>query len=255
MKKSWLLGVVCAFVLSIPAHAELISVDFGYAGSPMLFSGVESQAAALDPLFANSSLWNGIGLSSDWNQAPANDPTFSNLSDSNGNSTALNFSVLGAVNSFNYSAYYNQPAPGSLHGDYWFFNSRNASTSLNWYLSGLVPGAEYRMVFYGASHDQDRIFDMIVDTDGDGEFNDETGLPVHSLAGAIPVPTYLASGFASDSGEIFGRAVGRGNPNDWVYEANWAGFQIAAAVPTPPALYLFGSGLLGLVGIARKKAA
>jgi hypothetical protein len=28
-----------------------------------------------------------------------------------------------------------------------------------------------------------------------------------------------------------------------------------APVPVPPALYLFGSGLLGLVGVARKKAA
>jgi hypothetical protein len=30
---------------------------------------------------------------------------------------------------------------------------------------------------------------------------------------------------------------------------------LGAAVPIPPALYLFGSGLLGLIGIARKKAA
>jgi hypothetical protein len=255
MKKSRLYGAVGLFagiIMSIPVNAELISVDFGYAGSPMLFSGMESQAAALDPLFANSSLWNGIGLNSDWNQPPTNDPTYSNLSDNNGDSTGVSFSVLGAVNSFNYSAYYSQPAPGPLHGDYWFFNSRDASSSIDWYLSGLVPGAEYRMVFYGANHDQDRVFDMTVDTDGDGDFSDEAALPVQTLAGAFPAPTYLASVFASDSGEIFGRADGTGSRLDYAYEANWSGFQIASAVPIPPALWLFGSGLLGLIGVARR---
>lgn len=35
----------------------------------------------------------------------------------------------------------------------------------------------------------------------------------------------------------------------------WAKFNIVTAVPIPPAIWLFGSGLLGLIGIARRKKA
>jgi hypothetical protein len=36
---------------------------------------------------------------------------------------------------------------------------------------------------------------------------------------------------------------------------NWIGFTVGTAVPVPAALWLFSSGLMGLVGLARKKAA
>jgi len=254
MKKYTHIGCVIIVALSSSADAGLISVDFGYTGLPMIFNGVESQAAALDPLFANSSVWNGLELSSNWNETPNYNPVFNNLSDSDGNSTSVKLSVLGAVNAFNFSDHYSIPAPGPLYGDYWFFNSRDASSSLDWHLSGLAPGKEYRMVFYGANHEQDRTFDMILDTDGDGDLSNETTLPVESLAGAFPAPAYVASIFATANGEIMGRAAGRprGAGDYWSYEANWAGFQIAA-VPIPAAVWLFGSGLLGLVGVARQR--
>ena len=35
----------------------------------------------------------------------------------------------------------------------------------------------------------------------------------------------------------------------------WAKFNIVSAVPIPPALWLFGTGMLGLVGVARRKKA
>ena len=35
----------------------------------------------------------------------------------------------------------------------------------------------------------------------------------------------------------------------------WAKFNIVTAVPIPPALWLFGTGLLGLIGMARRKKA
>jgi hypothetical protein len=37
------------------------------------------------------------------------------------------------------------------------------------------------------------------------------------------------------------------------YEGHWTGIQVSA-VPVPAAVWLFGSGLLGLVGVARRKA-
>jgi len=39
------------------------------------------------------------------------------------------------------------------------------------------------------------------------------------------------------------------------YALNGLGFLMPAAVPIPPAVWLFGSGLLGLIGIARRKTA
>ena len=39
------------------------------------------------------------------------------------------------------------------------------------------------------------------------------------------------------------------------YALNGSGYLIPAVVPLPPALWLFGSGLLGLIGIARRKVA
>ena len=45
-----------------------------------------------------------------------------------------------------------------------------------------------------------------------------------------------------------------GDPGEQ-YQINSLSFTSDALVPIPPALYLFGSGLLGLIGIARRKAA
>jgi hypothetical protein len=40
---------------------------------------------------------------------------------------------------------------------------------------------------------------------------------------------------------------------DKSYALNGLGFLMPAAVPIPPSVWLFGSGLLGLIGIARRK--
>jgi hypothetical protein len=40
---------------------------------------------------------------------------------------------------------------------------------------------------------------------------------------------------------------------DKSYALNGRGFLMPAAVPIPPAVWLFGSGLLGLIGVARRK--
>ena len=49
----------------------------------------------------------------------------------------------------------------------------------------------------------------------------------------------------SDNGHITGRGVINGETHAF----------LASPVPLPPAVWLFGSGLLGLVGIARRKKA
>ena len=249
--------VAVAWLCTVPMSASaLISVDLGWGGDSMPFSGVEAQAAAIDPSFGTASVWNELGLSANWNQGPASSPSFSNLVNSAGTVTGIGFSVTGNVNAFNYVKYYGQQTPGPLLGDYWFFNSRSASSNLDWRLSGLLPAAEYRLVFYGASQDQNRVFDMVVDTDGDGDLSDEQAVAVQSLAAAVPVPTYLDYVVASGSGEILGRAVGRlprAEFAQWATEGNWAGFQLAevprTVVPVPAPLWLLGAGFLSYLGL------
>ena len=48
---------------------------------------------------------------------------------------------------------------------------------------------------------------------------------------------------------------GSGSTSWTAEERTWATFTPAAAVPVPAAVWLFGSGLLGLIGIARRKSA
>ena len=245
-----------------PPHLDpslLLSVDLGVGARPLPFSGPEPRAAFLDPLFSSAGLWNELGLAADWNQTPSSNPVFSNLLDSYGNPTGISLAVGGQLNSFNYNLYYGRSESGALYGDYWFFNSRNASEDIDWQLSGLEPGAEYRMVFYGASQDQDRGFDMLIDTDGDGDLSDEGTLPIQSLAGAFSTPAYVDSVIASTAGEILGRGLGRERAGGdyWSYEANWAGFQLVAvprtpAVPEPGTLALFAIGLAAFSRSSRR---
>ena len=61
--------------------------------------------------------------------------------------------------------------------------------------------------------------------------------------------TYLADAFrANGSGQI----IGAGLLSDMT---SGQMTYLLTPVPVPPALYLFGTGLLGLIGVARKKAA
>jgi hypothetical protein len=71
--------------------------------------------------------------------------------------------------------------------------------------------------------------------------------------------TILASGNTVYGSEVYGTIQFQGTYSQltWTnpqYE-HWSGFTVGApaAVPIPAAVWLFGSGLLGLIGIARRK--
>jgi hypothetical protein len=210
-----------------PAAAQsLISVDFGEGQRPLLFEGIEPQAAALDPLFAAADVWNELIGSVNFGAATT-DPSFGPLVDSTGTTTAVSFAITGTISSFNSVTFFGRPNPDgslSMRGDYIYFNDPPASNpSIDWRISGLTPGAVYRMVLYGANTNLNRVFTMLVDTDGDGDLTDEVAFEVITLNGATPAPAYLAVVVASASGAI----VGRGSAT--IGEADWAGFQLALA--------------------------
>lgn len=227
------LSAIVAVALGAPAAVNpaaaqsLISADFGTTTPPppsLLFSGVEPRAVTLDPAFGAASVWNRLAGT---NPNPPN-PSFAALLDSTGSATSVSFSVTGNVGFFNFGG----TAPtDALFRDYLFFNAAvTYSAQIDWRISGLIPNAVYQMVLYGASTDVARTFNMLVDTDGDGDLTDESPVAVVTL-GSLATPAagqlgYLPSITASASGAIIGRGVGT-NPPSNPNEADWAGFQLA----------------------------
>ena len=71
-----------------------------------------------------------------------------------------------------------------------------------------------------------------------------TDVPYHGVRITLRLPDYLEDNVIVSSGSFGFRANGSGEYTE-----------IISAVPIPAALWLFGSGLLGLVGIARRRKA
>jgi len=104
--------------------------------------------------------------------------------------------------------------------------------------------------------------------DGDGYYDilfdyPPPGGPANFSAGDVSVYTITGAGLlASDFNVIGAPGPGAGNPGPFLSVArfqstgtdgngsDWVG---ASPVPVPAAVWLFGSGLLGLVGVARRK--
>ena len=60
--------------------------------------------------------------------------------------------------------------------------------------------------------------------------------------------------FSASDGEFFS-SYNAFSGNYWNFEGTWHTYEEVSAVPVPAAAWLFGSGLIGLVGLARRKAA
>lgn len=94
--------------------------------------------------------------------------------------------------------------------------------------------------------------DVVLLWDQNGIFTSAPGGDLYlGPAGPIPFPTDV---YDLVSRDVDGDGFAGAKTVDEPFIGFSANFNLSA-VPLPPALYLFGAGLLGLIGIARKKAA
>jgi len=225
------------------ASPGIISVDFGIDGSPQQ-SGVESAAAAADPVFVNANVWNHLNFVK---FGPEANPAFSSLVDGDGNPTEVGFSIKGTVGGF-----WNYLSSQPLRSDYMFFNSRNLSSSIDWQVTGLARKSEYRLYAYGAvTTYYVRGCEMFVDANGNGDLTDEIAklIGTADADATTSKDAFFRSVFTDASGSIHGKATGIGSPGgDVLNEANWGGFQIAA-VPEPATRVML---LLAVVGVSTR---
>ncbi|MGH9449856.1 MAG: PEP-CTERM sorting domain-containing protein [Terriglobia bacterium] len=219
----------------------IISAQFENNQSPgttVNYSGVEPDAAKADSAFANSNVWNHLqaGFSV---QGPF---SFSNLVNSAGAGTGASFAISYINGAFN--------ASGGLPDTYFFaYNTTQTFT-----FSGLAPNESVSLFLYafngGSSNDQGTVFSV-----GSSSFDTANGSP--SSEDSKYAVTGMLTGVTSATGTIAGTwAFGPGNAGN---EIDWSGFQLDVAspaktvTPEPASLMLFGTGLLGLAWVTRRR--
>ncbi len=132
--------------------------------------------------------------------------------------------------------------PDALRHDFW---QAGSSTSVEWNISGLVPGASYEMIFYTGmpAFAPANAFGATIQLDADGQNNNlELSQVINYVDGAFHFPSVSAdaSGMIHGSfGEVPGQFPGTGT---------WSGFQLAGTgIPEPCSLALAAFTVGGLV--------
>jgi hypothetical protein len=232
-KYSWATLLLVVSSGSLQADT-IISAQFqGIQGPVFDFQGVEADAAAADPVFANSDQWNH--LQSDIR-------TFPDLITSTGANSGANLYV-------GLSAGYNDFSRNLPDTYFDYFDSSSTSFTI----SGLAPNESFTLFLYAfnsgnALNDRGEIF-----TVGSSTFNTATGNassldPTHAVDGMI-------TGVTSSNGTISGTWAF--DPSNMSREIDWSGFQLdvssaAVGAPEPGTIILLAGGL-GLMNLSRRK--
>lgn len=245
MKNSLLAGLL--LMATSTANAALINIDFGPSISTT-YTGQGILGTATD------NTWNAVdfGVTSNLLLADGSGPSGVGIN-TNAGGFGNNFSNLGT------STY---PASNTLLGDRItnFPTGPWAAASLT--LTGLTPGALYNVVSYNAFYAQEYSID--------GATGKTDPLYTSSPNSVIPPKSNWTEGveyasFNSVMADAGGNLLitvtpwdgdnditGASGPGAEAGYATVAGLQIQS-VPVPAAVYLFGTGLLALAGIARRK--
>jgi hypothetical protein len=141
--------------------------------------------------------------------------------------------------------------------DLWFdttpdfnFNTDTGFTGNDAILTGTIVGGSGTLIsggLFGVTS-----IDIRVDGFDTGVFDPDTivaGNSVFTLQITNPTTAAFLSGITSGANSVNGNAIGA---DDLLLAAD--GNLALQTVPVPPAVWLFGSGLLGMIGIARRKA-
>lgn len=212
-----IVGAVCACLttVSFNVNAASINIDFGLEDT------------------STPSSYGAAGQAGTWNFITALGTT-SNIVDIGGNVTGATLNLnAGTADGF-FGCSYNSP----LTCDYFF--SKNSSWEVS--ISGLENGL-HDVILYAPVHSLVSTGLMTVN-----------GVPVSEIPGG---PGGLVEGvnYSTIQTQVSnGQLLLAGTTNGSSYEyAGLSGIQISS-VPIPAAVWLFDSGLIGLVGVARRKS-
>jgi len=223
-----------------PAGAAVISVDFQpnsyFAGrAPVDFTGVESQAAAADPVFYASDIWNHLSIAPDPTFTP--NPSFSGLVDSAGNATSVGISFTGTVGSAD-DVPIDNSGSDAVENDYILIAPAN---TVGYVISGLPADTSVALYLYAPNFGLPSGFNSLTSRGYQFTANGNT-ITVNSG----PSGNALAFVTTDAGGDISGVWSSGSN------EGDLSGLQIAT--PEPSSVTLAAGGiLLALGGLLRRK--
>ncbi len=247
--KSTFALLVCLSATTLHATPTVIRADFQPATSfdgrpPVNFTGVESKAAAADPVFGSNgtNTWNHLSV----NDAGTNggappvpltvNPSFPNLLDSTGATTSVTLSFTGTVSGGDDSPTDSSGSDG-LENDYFLINylqqGMTIAKSVNYTLSGLPANTTVALFFYvpnfahaDSSNPNDNGDRGFILTANGQTINVNSGTYNNALA-------YVTT---DANGAISGTWTTAGN------EGDWSGMQLAYPASQTPAPSTFFNG-------------
>lgn len=235
------------------ASAEVIRVDLqpspAFAnGSAVNFTGVETKAAAINPLFGSqgTNTWNYLTLPP--YPTLTKSVAFLNLVDSTGLVTTVGFSIDGSISNSGISAADNAPIDNvgsdALENDYFLTLHKKAYT-----ISGLPANTSVAFYTYAPNFVVNN--SEISTSPSRGYLLTANGVMITVASG--PSNDALAYVTTDATGAVSGIWS---TPND-ANEGDWSGFQVAYTVPEPGSLELVAGSMLATAGIfwGRRSAA